>query len=130
MTLNDPLANALNGITNAEKRGMNSCLISPGSNTIKAVLNILKESRYVGDVETVSEEKGSVLRVNLIGNVNKCGAVKPRFSLTKANYEKFEKRYLPAKGFGVLVVSTSHGVMLHSDALKKGIGGKLLAYCY
>lgn len=128
--LNDPLANALSGITNAEIGGKVSCLANPSSNIIKAVLNLLKENHYLGDIETVSVDKGGILKINLIGNINKCGAVKPRFSLTKANYEKFEKRYLPAKGFGILVVTTSQGIMLHSEALKKGIGGKLLAYCY
>ena len=56
--------------------------------------------------------------------------MKPRFSITKHNYEMFEKRYLPANGFGLFIVSTSQGVMLHKDALKKNIGGKLIAYCY
>jgi small subunit ribosomal protein S8 len=130
MSLNDPLANALSCITNADKTGKSSCIISPGSNIIKEVLKIMKENTYFGDVEKVSEEKGGVLKLNLLGNVNKCGAVKPRFSLTKANYEKFEKRFLPAKGFGILIVTTSQGVMTHTDALKKGTGGKLLAYCY
>ena len=128
--LNDTLANALSGITNAEIGGKTSCLVSPSSNVIKAVLNLLKENRYLGDLETVTTEKGGILKINLIGNINKCGAVKPRFSITKENYEKFEKRYLPAKNFGVMIVSTSQGIMKHDIALEKGIGGKLLAYCY
>ncbi len=128
--LNDPLANALSGITNSEISGKTSCLVTPSSNLIKSVLNLLKDNSYLGDIEVVSPDKGGVLKINLIGNINKCGAIKPRFSLTKANYEKFEKRYLPAKGFGFLVVTTSQGIMLHSEALKKKIGGKLLAYCY
>lgn len=128
--LNDPTANALNNITNADRGGKTSCLIHPTSNIIKSILGIMKDNQYVGDSEQVSEERGGVLRINLLGNINKCGAVKPRFSITKTNYEKFEKRYLPAKGFGILIATTSQGVMTHTEALKKGIGGKLLAYCY
>lgn len=130
MTLNDPLANALNVITNAEKRGKESCMIMPSSKVIRAVLELMKDNLYVGDIEDASDIRIGTIKVNLLGNVNKCGAVKPRFSITKTNYEKFEKRYLPAKGFGVLIVTTSKGIMLHAEALKKGIGGKLLAYCY
>ncbi len=130
MTLNDPTANALSTITNAEKGGKTSCLVNPNSNVVKSILGIMKDNMYLGDVETVSEEKGGILKVNLIGNINKCGAVKPRFAITKLNYEKFEKRYLPAKGFGILIVTTSQGIMTHADALKKNIGGKLLVYCY
>ena len=41
-----------------------------------------------------------------------------------------EKRYLPAKDFGILIMSTSKGIMTHYDAKKKNLGGKLLSYCY
>ena len=45
-------------------------------------------------------------------------------------YEKVEKQYLPAKEFGVIIVTTSKGIMTLSQAKELGIGGKLLAYCY
>ena len=130
MSLNDPLANALSMILNADKKGIRAVTIQPTSKTLKEVLRIMKENQYLGDAETVTEEKGGIIKLNLLGNVNKCGAIKPRFSITKKNFERFEKRYLPAKGFGLLVVTTSKGIMSHKEALTKGIGGKLLAYCY
>jgi len=68
--------------------------------------------------------------LNLTGNINKCGAIKPRFPVTIMDYEKFERRYLPAKNFGILMVSTSKGIMTHEEAKKKGLGGVLIAYCY
>ena len=130
MSLNDPLANVLSHILNNELKGKSLCEVTPSSKIVKAVLAVFKENKYLGDYELVSPDRGGTLKINLIGNINKCGAVKPRFSLTKKNYELFEKRYLPAKGFGLLVVSTSKGIMSHKQALAKGIGGKLLAYCY
>ena len=130
MSLNDPLANILSHILNCEKKGMRTCEAHPSSKVIKAVFAVLKQHRYLGEIETVTQEKGGTLNIHLIGNINKCGAIKPRFSLTKKNYELFEKRYLPAKGFGLLIVTTSKGIMSHKEALIKGIGGKLLAYCY
>ena len=42
MTLNDPLANTLSKIMNAEKSGMRVCLIKPASKEIKRILTILK----------------------------------------------------------------------------------------
>jgi len=45
-------------------------------------------------------------------------------------YEKWEKRFLPAFDFGLLIVSTSQGVMTHKEAREKGIGGRLIAYVY
>jgi len=68
--------------------------------------------------------------VELIGNINKCGVIKPRFPVKKNEFEKWEKRFLPAKDFGILLVSTPKGVMSHKEAYKNGIGGRLLAYVY
>jgi small subunit ribosomal protein S8 len=45
-------------------------------------------------------------------------------------YEKWEKRFLPAVGFGILIVSTQKGVMTHATAIEQGMGGRLIAYVY
>ncbi len=127
---NDILSSALSKIANAEKVGRRECSIHPTSKVVKGVLNLLHDNKYVGSFEEKQTRRGAVVELNLTGNINKCGAVKPRFSVTKEDYEKFEKRFLPAKDFGILVVSTPKGVMTHYDAKKLGIGGKLLAYCY
>ena len=89
----------------------------------------MKDNKYIGDFEETGIIKKS-LKINLIGNLNKCGVIKPRYSVKKDDIEKYEKRFLPAKDFGFIVVSTSQGVMTHSEAKEKQIGGKLLAYCY
>ena len=90
----------------------------------------MNENNYIGSFEEVITKKGNLLKVNLLGNLNKCGAIKPRYSVKKDGYEKFEKRYLPAKDFGIIFVSTSQGIMTHIEAKKKGLGGKLIAFCY
>lgn len=130
MVMNDPLANVLSHIYNSEKIGRKECIVTPKSKLILEVLRILKENLYMGDFDVVSNANGGMIKVNLLGNINKCGVVKPKFSFTKKNYENFEKRYLPAKDFGFFIVSTSKGVMTHKEALSKGIGGRLIAYCY
>ena len=130
MVMNDTLAGVLSHINNCEIKGKRECLVKPVSNLIIKVLNILKDNRYIGDFEIVTKARGGEVKINLIGNINKCGVVKPRFSFKVNNYELFEKRYLPAKGFGILLVSTPKGVLIHREALDKKIGGKLLAYCY
>ncbi|MDZ4226799.1 MAG: 30S ribosomal protein S8, partial [Candidatus Pacearchaeota archaeon] len=60
----------------------------------------------------------------------KCGVVKPRFPVKLDEFEKFEKRYLPAKNFGIIIVSTSNGIMTHIEAKEKKLGGRLIAYIY
>ena len=128
--LNDPLAAALAKIMNAEKVGKREVVIRPASKLIKTILNIMNEHNYLGSFEEIENEKGGVLKVNLLGNINKCGVIKPRFSTRYNTYEKWEKRYLPAKDFGIIIVSTSQGIMIHPQAGEKKVGGKLLAYCY
>lgn len=70
------------------------------------------------------------MKIQIIGTLNKCAVIKPRFSVKKDGYEKFEKRYLPAKDVGVIIVSTSQGMITHTEAKKKGLGGSLVAYFY
>jgi small subunit ribosomal protein S8 len=130
MSLNDPLSNAMSKILNHEKVGKKGCIIKPMSKVIKKVLDILNEEGYIGKYEEVEDGKGNYLKLNLLGNVNKCGSIKPRFAVGVGDYEKYEKRYLPSKGFGVLVVSTPKGLMTHEKAKESKTGGRLVAYCY
>lgn len=128
--LNDTLATALSKIRNYEKIGRKDCLVMPVSTTMKKVFELLNQHGYIGTAELVSDARGGALKVNLLGKINKCGVIKPRYSLGKLDYEKFEKRYLPAKNVGLLIVSTPKGLMTHDDAKKHNHGGRLIAYCY
>lgn len=128
--LNDPLANMMSLMLNNELIGKQECLIKPISKLTKEVLKVMKEKGYVGDFKEVEDSRGNYIRLSLIGSINKCGVIKPRYSVKSKDFEKFEKRYLPAKDLGIIVVSTQKGIMTHYDAKSKKIGGKLLAYCY
>ena len=128
--MNDPLANALSVILNAEKIGRKECVIKPSSKIIEKVLEIMKDFQFIGEFKKTKTRQGNYLEINLLNNINKCGVIKPRHSIKKDNYEKFEKRFLPAKGFGVLIVSTSKGIMSQEDAKGNESGGKLLAFVY
>ncbi|PLW79577.1 30S ribosomal protein S8 [Candidatus Woesearchaeota archaeon] len=130
MAMNDPMANILSHIQNYEKIGRKEVLLNHSSNVIKEVLRVLNENSYIGDFEEIDNGKGGLVKLNLLNNVNKCGVIKPNFQIKKVEFDKFEKRFLPAKGFGILIVSTSQGIMTNEQAKEKGIGGKLLAYCY
>ncbi len=130
MSMNDPLANVLSHVLNCEKQGKTVCEVRPISNIIKRVLGLLHDNQYLGEVEVVAEDRGGMLRINLLGHVNACGVIKPRFAVSHEEFERFEKRFLPARDFGVLIVSTSKGLMTHKQAKEQGIGGRLVAYCY
>jgi small subunit ribosomal protein S8 len=128
--LNDPLASALSKIMNAEKRSKKEVLIKPASKIIKKVFEIMNKNNYIGSFEEIEDGKGSFLKINLLGSINNCGVIKPRFSTKKDEFEKWEKRYLPAKDFGFIIVSTPKAIMTHKEAKEKNTGGRLIAYCY
>jgi small subunit ribosomal protein S8 len=128
--LNDSLANVLSYINNHERLGRKEILVGNNSKIIRKILDLLNENNYVGTYTVVDDGKAGLLQINLLGNINKVGVIKPRFNVKKSDYEKFEKRYLPAKDFGMLIVSTSKGMMTHNKAKELGLGGRLIAYCY
>ena len=128
--LNDPLAATLTKVLNAEKVGKKEVVVKPSSKMIRKVLEIMNEHRYIGSAEEIEKGLIKILKINLLGNINKCGVIKPRFSTKYNGFEKWEKRYLPATDFGIILVSTPQGIMTHDQAKEKKTGGKLLAYCY
>lgn len=128
--LNDPLANTLSNILNTEKVGKTVCITKPSSKIIREVLKIMAEKGYIKGFQEIEDGRGKMIKVELWGKINNCGVIKPRFSVKRKEYEKFEKRYLLASGFGFIIVSTSKGIMVHEEAKKKGLGGKLISYIY
>src|SRR3989344_6034854 len=116
MVLNDPLANVLSAIGNAERIGNAQCTLKANSKLIAGVLTIMQQLHYLGDTQVIPDGKGGVLKINLLGKINACGVIKPRYAVPHDGYEKFEKRYLPAQGMGMLIVSTSKGLLTHVQA--------------
>ncbi|UWG48648.1 Ribosomal protein S8 [Halanaeroarchaeum sp. HSR-CO] len=130
MTANDPLANALSGVNNAESVGQLTHTVTPASNVIGAVLEVFYDRGYIGGFEYHEDGKAGEFEVELKGAINECGPVKPRYSASVDEFEDWEKRYLPARDYGTLIVTTSHGIMSHYEAREQGIGGQIIAYVY
>ena len=126
----DPFADALSNIKNNERAGNLECIIKPASKLIGRVLKVMQEEGYIGEFEFIDDGKSGKFRVKLLGRINDCGVIRPRFAVKKEEFEKFEKRFLPAQDFGILILTTNQGVMTHKEAKERKIGGRLLAYVY
>ncbi len=126
----DPLNDAMSQINNAEKVGKRQCLVKPSSKLIGRVLKTMQDNGYIKEFEYLDDGRSGQFMVTLNGNINKCGVIKPRFSVRKTELENFESRYLPAQDFGVLILTTTEGVITHTQARTLGVGGRLLAYVY
>lgn len=128
MSLNDPIADALSKINNAVK-ALNRDVTVKRSKFMLAVLEVMKANNYVGSFG-IMEESPHEIKINLLGTINKCLAIKPRYPVKIEDLEKEEKRFLPAKDFGVLIISTNKGLLTQKEAKEQNVGGTLVAYCY
>jgi small subunit ribosomal protein S8 len=130
MTLVDPLSNALNSIHNNERRHKRECIVRPASKLMGQVLRVMQKNGYIGEFEFIDDGRAGKYRVQLLGRVNKCGVIKPRYAMRVPEIEQWEERYLPSREVGVLIVSTPKGVVSHVEARETKTGGLLLAYVY
>ncbi|MEM0481015.1 MAG: 30S ribosomal protein S8 [Candidatus Aenigmatarchaeota archaeon] len=123
------LADALNAIKNAERVGKKFVVVKR-SKLIENVLKVMQENGYVGALEIINDGKQGLIKVELKNKIIDCNAISPRFSVKVDEIEKYEKRFLPAYNVGILILTTSKGVMDNKKAKQLHIGGKLLAYVY
>jgi small subunit ribosomal protein S8 len=126
----DGLANALSTIINNERRRKRECIIWPASKLIGQVLRVMQKNGYIGEFEFIDDGRAGKFRVQLLGRINKCGVIKPRFSVKANSIELWEKRYLPSREFGMLILTTPKGVIPHTEAKEQKTGGQLIAYVY
>ncbi len=129
MTLNDPIADALSKMNNAVQ-SLSKSVELRNSKLLLNILDVLKQTGYIGSYEVMENGKQGLVRVELLGTINKCSVVKPRYSVKVEDLETFERKFLPAKNFGVLIISTSNGLKTQNQAREENIGGQVLAYCY
>ena len=120
----DIVSDTLNRIMNA-KRARKEFLIV--TKTSKLLINVLDIAKQQGNLDYTIE--GNTLKIN-IKNINEIKAIKPRYTVALKNIDHYVRRYLPAKNFGFLIVSTNQGLMIHKEAQSKKLGGCLIAYIF
>ena len=118
------ISDALNQIMNAKRAGKSELVVSRYS---KLLMHILQIARASGYLEYTVE--GKQLKIQL-KKINTIKAITPRYTVSVDKINNYVRRYLPAKNFGFLIVSTNQGLMKHDEAEEKNIGGCLVAYMY
>jgi small subunit ribosomal protein S8 len=120
----DIVSDVLNQIMNAKKARKTSLVVTKNSKLLRNVLDIAKESGNIDYSVTGKEVKIE------IKNLNEFKAIKPRYTVSVKNLDKYVRRYLPARNFGFIIVSTNKGLMRHYNAQEQNLGGCLIAYIY
>jgi small subunit ribosomal protein S8 len=124
------LASLFSTIYNNEMRNKKECIVIPASKLASEVLRTMQRYKYIGEFEFIDDRLAGKLRIQLLGRINKCGVITPRFSVAKDEFSRWEQIFLPAVGVGILIVTTPKGVMSHYEAIERGVGGRLLGYVY
>ncbi len=127
--MHDIIADVMTVLRNAETVGKKTCSINHASSMVKSIVDIFKKNGYIEGYKVIDDKKAGIIEIELNGMINDCKPIKPRHSVKKDDYMRFEKRYLPASNVGVMIVSTSQGVKSHNE-VKGKIGGTLIAYVY
>jgi len=120
----DIVADALNQIMNAKKARKTTVVVKKHSKLLRNILDIAKESGYLD-----YEVDGTELKVEIF-KLNELKSIKPRYTVTVKNINKYVRRFLPAKNFGFVIVSTNKGLMKSEEAEEQNLGGCLIAYMF
>jgi len=120
----DILSDILNRIMNAKKAKKTNLVTTRFSKLLISVLDLMKQYNYI-DYE-LAEGKLKIA----IKELSECKAIKPRYTVGKSKIEGYTRRFLPARNFGYVIISTSKGLMTQQEAQENKIGGSLIAYFY
>ena len=75
------LAGALRSIVNAERQGKKQVLLRPSSKVLLKFLRIMQKNNYIGEFEIIDDHRSKKIVVELIGRINKCGVISPRYDI-------------------------------------------------
>ena len=127
---NNILADALKTMVNAERKGKRQVLLRPSSKVLIKFLKLMQKKGYIGEFEVVDDHRSGKIVVELLGRINKCGAISPRFDVSISELETWANNILPSRQFGYIVMTTTFGMMDHEQAKRKHTGGKILGFFY
>jgi small subunit ribosomal protein S8 len=128
MSMTDPIADLLTRIRNASRAKHNRVDI-PASKIKGEIAKILLKSGYVEDVKFIEDGKQGLLRVYLKYNDERQSAIEGLQRVSKPGRRVYAKRdEIPRVlgGYGIVVLSTSSGLLTGGQAQKKGVGGEVL----
>lgn len=120
----DIIADTLNQIMNRKKARYTNVVVNRYSKLLLALLELAKKEGYIKNYKT----SGNNLEIEF--SLHECRAIKPRHTVNIKAVDKYIRRLIPARDFGIIIISTNKGLMTHREALKNNVGGCLVAYFF
>ena len=123
----DQVADLLTRIRNAVMVGKNEILV-PTSKLKVVVTEVLKKNGYLVDYEVVKGEPRGMLRVVIFepGTVAKINEIAKVSKPGRRVYSSADDLPVIKSGRGMIIVSTSKGLMTGREAKKQRLGGEIL----
>jgi small subunit ribosomal protein S8 len=131
MSRTDLIADAFTMIRNAIMAKKENVDI-PASNTIKSILEILKEEGYLENFKIMEDKKQSLARIYLKYIAHK-SAIRNIKRVSKPGLRVYVKRdKVPSvlRGRGIAIISTSKGIITDQQARELGLGGEIIGYIW
>ena len=133
MGMNDPIADMLTRVRNANQAGLDKVSM-PSSKKLVEIARIMAEEGFVAGFDVVKAEPVDKLEVTLkYGKNKKDKTIRGIKRISKPGLRIYAgKEDLPRVlgGLGCAIISTSSGVMTDRDAREKGVGGEVMAYIW
>ena len=133
MSMTDPVSDLLTRVRNGAKAKKNAVDV-PASNLKREIIRILVEHKYVNDVVELPDNKQGILRVYIRYTRDDISVLKGLQRVSRPGLRKYydseQVRLSTHNQRGLMIVSTSQGVMTNFDAAKKGIGGEAICRCW
>jgi small subunit ribosomal protein S8 len=132
MNVSDPIADMLTRVRNAS-RARHTEVVVPASRTKREIARILKEEGFIADVREEREGPAQLLRIQLKYVDGKVSVVSGLKRISKPGLRVYaQKTDIPRVlgGLGIVIVSTSKGIMTGAQAKQAALGGEILAYVW
>ena len=128
MNLTDPIADMLTRIRNANS-SKHATVDVPKSKIKKAIADILVEEGYIAGY--TEDDRTLKITLKYVGNKQRVISGLKRISKPGLRvYAECENLPKVLNGLGIVLVSTSQGVMTDKKAREAGIGGEVMAYVW
>lgn len=130
-TTTDPIADMLSRIRNAIAVNKNEVSL-PHSKVKESVAKLLKDNRYIDAVEVQKDKVGKTLKITINQPYTNARITEIKRISTpgRRHYSKSDKIPTIMRGRGIVIVSTSKGMLTGEQAKKQGVGGELICKVY
>lgn len=126
--MTDPIADFLTRIRNAYRAGHRR-LDVPASNIRLKIAELLVEQNFLRSVDFIEDHRQGILRIRLKYTPDSKSVITGLERISRPGLRRYFNRNAltgGARKMGMVVLSTSRGIMTDKKALEEGVGGEAL----